>query len=56
MISDMETEPAWQTIALSTTADHGIELTDSETVSRSQTAIALYQESSLAQPGEETRQ
>ena len=56
VISDMEPEPAWQTIALTTAADHGIELTDSETVSRSQTAIALYQASRLAQPGEETRQ
>ena len=35
-------EPAWQTVALTTVTENGIALSDSETVSRAQTANALY--------------
>ena len=56
VFSDNAAEPAWQMVALTTVADHGITLSDSETVTRGQTAIALYQAANLQQPVEDIRQ
>lgn len=56
VISEDIDQPAWQVIALTTVADSGITLTDSETVTRSETANALYQAVQVAQKQQEVLQ